>query len=444
MKTVIDCDIAPIKKVKPQDMAKYDLMALGAPIWFYRVPANVKIFANHVPRMDGKFSILFTTHGAEPLGIFWDISRSLLKKGLTIVGWGDWYGDCTHMLRSEQPYVTHGHPDKVDQEEAEAFGRSMAERAKKIAGGEKDLIPEVPAQLTGDNQQGGLWAPHKVIHNIIFGGSFPNIEGGVNVHEMPVIDVTKCHHPRGTEGMDTCPINAIDIRIAAPAVSANDTRLVGIEGATLVVKDSCYHCGGYCQRVCVNDAISFIGVKTLHAIDMTKCLYPKCTLCADECMMDAIDLTKKPPVFHNRCEGCDLCWCICPVEGALSITNLENSHFIQMSTKSMPLEIVKKYDLKDYSGQMGGTGTMPGGIQVAGAGTMPTAGQGGSGRGGDPPMMNMQTDSPWDMPPKTDSLVNFRMLIPEEEIGKDGYVVFNTHVPRVLLKKEDWPYDVKG
>jgi hypothetical protein len=34
----------------------------------------------------------------------------------------------------------------------------------------------------------------------------------------------------------------------------------------------------------------------------------------------------------------------------------------------------------------------------------------------------------------------FRQLIPDEEIGKDGYVIFSPKIPRIVLNKKDWPY----
>jgi len=38
----------------------------------------------------------------------------------------------------------------------------------------------------------------------------------------------------------------------------------------------------------------------------------------------------------------------------------------------------------------------------------------------------------------------FRQLIPDAEIGKDGYVIFNPKVPRIVLNKADWLYEVKN
>jgi len=57
--------------------------------------------------------------------------------------------------------------------------------------------------------------------------------------------------------------------------------------------------------------------------DPEKCLYPKCRLCVDNCLMDYIDLSASPRVFgSNKTEcdmwmGCTFCEMICP-SGAIS------------------------------------------------------------------------------------------------------------------------------
>jgi flavodoxin/formate hydrogenlyase subunit 6/NADH:ubiquinone oxidoreductase subunit I len=48
------------------------------------------------------------------------------------------------------------------------------------------------------------------------------------------------------------------------------------------------------------------------------CIYPKCRLCMDNCPMDGIDLSVKPPVLLNPCIKCCFCMFICPT-GALDI-----------------------------------------------------------------------------------------------------------------------------
>ena len=140
--------------------------------------------------------------------------------------------------------------------------------------------------------------------------------------EIPVIDTAKCIYPRCRACEDNCIVNAIDLSKLSAAAS--------ISGAQILV-NSCVHCGfPLCQRSCSYDAIEYKGQRQEYAFDMTKCTYPKCTLCQDYCGMKSIDLSKKPFVRHKNCEGCDLCWSVCP-EDAISITNLDD----KMSTVSL-------------------------------------------------------------------------------------------------------------
>jgi flavodoxin len=144
MKEVIGCDIVPLKKADPQSLTQYDVIALGAPIWYFREPANVRLFIYSMPKLEGKLCIPFCTHGASPTGFFWSMVPMLLKKGLTIIGYNSWYGSVHQVLHAPKPYLTDGHPYDIDLKEADDFGREMAERSQRIAEGERDLIPKLP------------------------------------------------------------------------------------------------------------------------------------------------------------------------------------------------------------------------------------------------------------------------------------------------------------
>jgi flavodoxin len=50
-----------------------------------------------------------------------------------------------------------------------------------------------------------------------------------------------------------------------------------------------------------------------------KCAYPDCRLCMDNCPIDGIDLSVKPPVVAKPCLMCSFCWMICPT-GAIDIS----------------------------------------------------------------------------------------------------------------------------
>jgi Fe-S-cluster-containing hydrogenase component 2/flavodoxin len=58
--------------------------------------------------------------------------------------------------------------------------------------------------------------------------------------------------------------------------------------------------------------------RPLPILNPQKCRYPECTLCMDNCPVDAIDLTATPPVFARGCSICYFCEMICP-EGAIDV-----------------------------------------------------------------------------------------------------------------------------
>jgi Fe-S-cluster-containing hydrogenase component 2/flavodoxin len=302
-----DCDIAPIDQIDPGEMAKYDFIGIGGPIWYYRETANLRLFAYKMPNLEGKLGFIFCSHGSSPSGFMFSLGWMLKKKGLKIIGYGDWYGSVFQVLHMPKPYFTDGHPDAIDLKEAEAFGREMAELAQKISSG-KAAVPPMPKGPKADP----LWRP------VDFGGPPPDRGRGGDRPERPPrpkperkIDTAKCTYPQCTLCVDNCIVQAIDFSATPP-----------------VFKKSCLNCS-LCDKLCPVGAIAVdaeeMKRRSQHIVDMEKCTYPKCTICADHCPMQAIDFSVTPPAFKWSCEGCDLCWVICP-EGAIEITNLDTTH----------------------------------------------------------------------------------------------------------------------
>ncbi|MDB9823277.1 hypothetical protein OAC89_06230 [Deltaproteobacteria bacterium] len=389
MKSVIACDVAPVNKMKPEDMGKYDVMALGSPNWFHREVANTKVFTHDMPRMEGKHCILFATHGGQPTVMFWSMSRNILKKGMKIIGWNYWYGTSINTLHVAVPDRMHGHPDKIDLAEAEAFGRQMAENSVRIYAGEKDLIPEIPKPTSGE----GMWLPATNDD-----GSMSSSHGEPNA--VPEFDLEKCVYPRCTQCIDNCPVHAIDLSVTTPVASID---------SPLVVKEACAHCGGVCMRVCAYDVISYKAERTEHVINMEKCIYPECTLCLDVCPMDSIDFSVNPPVIHNNCEGDDTCWCVCPKD-AIEIPNVAAIHLKQAW--------YLRRSGRDWS-------------QAVASATGEGEGEGEGRQVAEAISSRANTLAP-----------DFRQLIPDEEVGVKGTLMFIKDAPRIVLNKEDWPYEV--
>jgi ferredoxin len=412
MKQVISCDIVPVKKMNPKKMAKYDLMALGGPNWYMREPAVLRTFTTDMPRMDGKHCVIFGTHGMSPQGQFWSLSQNPQRKGMTIIGWSDWNGPDFLSPHHGVPHAAWGHPDSIDLAEAEAFGKRMAEYSIRIRAGESHLIPEIPKPNLGEDN---LWSPRSQNGNLTFASPPPD--------SVPQFDLSKCVFPRCTRCQENCPANAIDLSVmtAGSAVTPKDTVVTQdtmfaqdwskhptiAQTSPLVVKNACQHCGGMCQRVCDYDAIAYFGEKIHITINKNKCIYPKCTICSDLCTMSAIDLTKNPPVIHNRCEAEGLCWGVCPYN-AIEVPNMAE------------VQLKKAWWFNEIGmapmGQGGPGG--PGGSMGQGA----PGGQGmpGGGMGG------------------PESSPRFRNLVRKEDEEHSFQVMFITDYPRVPIKSDLW------
>ena len=205
--SIEECDIFPLKEVDSKVLLKYDVIGLGSPIWRGREPVNVQIFIKNMPDLKGKLGFPFCTHGALPIGFMYWVVPALKRKGLTIIGYNDWFGG-VRLPYMPNPYLTDGHPDGIDLKEAEEFGNEMAERARRISLGEIRLIPELPQGTEADI----LWQRRE------------SRSGGPSTLELArevarqrrKLNKQKCTYPECTICVDTCPMDSIDL-LTTPA-----------------------------------------------------------------------------------------------------------------------------------------------------------------------------------------------------------------------------------
>ena len=143
------CDIMKITDAIPHLFYKYDydLIGIGTPTWGGPVP-NVIHFIDDLRGVGGKHAFIFYTHGTIPYHVVPRTAPHLKEKGLTVIGWDNWYGDHAWPW-ALYPYPTGGHPDDIDIKEAKAFGKEMVERSKRISAGEKGLDSRGSRGLVG-------------------------------------------------------------------------------------------------------------------------------------------------------------------------------------------------------------------------------------------------------------------------------------------------------
>lgn len=187
---VEQCDIFSIKQIDAKDLAGYDLIALGCPVWG-GVPPGFQLFLDRLPSLQGKHCFVFYTHGAKPFCLFPYIAHALAKKGATVIGVDDWYG-AVYIPYLPKPYPTDKHPDKIDLVHAEYFGKEMVDISRRISAGEMDLIPPLPAELPPRSSK------------------VPRCEKMLNME--------KCKYPGCSLCMDNCPMGYIDLTKDPPAL----------------------------------------------------------------------------------------------------------------------------------------------------------------------------------------------------------------------------------
>ena len=221
------CDIAPVKAVKPQDLNKYDLIGLGSPVWCGAEPPNVRRFIESLPQQEGKHMFSFSTHGVMPEQYFPYVVRRLKGKSFTVIGMRDWYGDGRFQL-APSPYYTDGHPDEIDLKEAEEFGKEMVEVSRKISAGDTQLIPPVPE--------------HVLTPQLLALTEF--YRSGHNPHGFIKYDPEKCSYPKCHLCMDNCLMDYIDLSASPRVFGSNRTECDMWLGCT------------FCEMICPTGAIS--------------------------------------------------------------------------------------------------------------------------------------------------------------------------------------------
>lgn len=257
------CDIKRLKEVKPEDWLNYDLVGIGSPVWSSCPTTNVIYHIKDLPlEAKGKHAFFFCTHGVLPGRCVIRGVQPMLEKGLTVIGWNDWYSSCS-LPGHAKPWFTDGHPDDIDLAEAEAFGAAMVRHSKKISAGHSYIIPTLPTPEEADVVYG-------VGHPFIFPAreAKPDESAGKKDDAYPLRFPTTMNYVTLIEGMPNHegskadPNNLLRInpdKCTGCGRCAEACFCYNIDGSVFppaFITQDCEHCL-FCEGVCPTGALEF-------------------------------------------------------------------------------------------------------------------------------------------------------------------------------------------
>jgi flavodoxin/Fe-S-cluster-containing hydrogenase component 2 len=222
-----NCDIFPIKGANPRLLGNYDLIAFGNPLMGRNLKLAVSNFIRDLCYVGGKHLFVFSTsHSGD--NNFATLIPAMKAKGLITIGSKGWQGSVYGPLGEPCPAASDGHPDKIDLEEAEAFGKEMVEKSRKIYAGDKSLIPPDPAPPVFSTRVPELVGLEKL--------SLEDYQKAIHFHLT--YDQTKCLYPTCKRCVDFCQVYGIDMTV--------EPRIIG---------NPCMNCM-MCDQVCPTGAIT--------------------------------------------------------------------------------------------------------------------------------------------------------------------------------------------
>ena len=139
--TGAECRTVTLGQAGGLNLAAFDLIGLGSPVYYYQEPFNVRDFLESLPQQQGRPWFVFCTHGNVIGNFFPSVAGRLEAKGAQIIGYHHCYAGITVPFYPEFTYTT-GHPDQRDLGEAREFGRWVTEEYRAATGGDGYQPPE--------------------------------------------------------------------------------------------------------------------------------------------------------------------------------------------------------------------------------------------------------------------------------------------------------------
>lgn len=123
-------DLWNLRDGPPPDSRSYDLMGIGSPVYYYRLPFNVADYLRTLPSLEGMPAFCFLVHGSHAFDAGTWLRHALARLETKNVGYFCCHGEAHFLGHVREGYLfSPDHPSQDELDQATAFGIAVAARA---------------------------------------------------------------------------------------------------------------------------------------------------------------------------------------------------------------------------------------------------------------------------------------------------------------------------
>lgn len=123
-------DLSNLRDGPPTDIRDYDLLGIGSPVYYCRLPFNVADYLQTLPHLEGMPVFYFLVHGSHAFDAVNALRHQFARRGAKDVGYFHCYGEAYFLGHLREGYLfSPNHPSPDELERATAFGVAVARRS---------------------------------------------------------------------------------------------------------------------------------------------------------------------------------------------------------------------------------------------------------------------------------------------------------------------------
>jgi flavodoxin/ferredoxin len=208
------------------DVGTYDLLGIGSPVYYYRLPFNVADCLGALPRLENKAAFGFLVHGSHAFDAGDALRHAFAERGARDVGCFRCHGEAHFLGHLREGYLfSPDHPTRDELDRATAFGVAVGQGAASGSQVPAAAEPEPPLVCRIERAATSRWLVEHVYSRLFKVDPGRCTACGLCMEVCPTRNVGKDAHGRPTWGRRClyclscemkCPEDAISSAISRP------------------------------------------------------------------------------------------------------------------------------------------------------------------------------------------------------------------------------------